>query len=288
MTFTADDFWLLLRTLGGIALVLLFLRWYEPRMIYYPNHPTRHIEQTPDNYNLAFDHVTLTTLDGIPLKGWFLPTSDDKSQTILFFHGNAGNISHCLPKCRVLRELGFAVFVLDYRGYGESEGCPSESGTYRDADATYAYLTEKRGIGPQNIVLYGESLGSGIAVDLATRAPVGGVILEAAYTSLADVGQRIFWFLPGIIRLLVRNRYDSLAKIPRISAPLLMLHSSDDEIFRYKRHALRLFAAAREPKQLVCLQGTHADAFFVSKALCREAIAGFIARPTVSSPAKHE
>ena len=281
MTFTIDDLWLLLQTLGGSTFVLLFLRWYEPRMIYYPNVPTRRIERTPDSEGLAFEAVSLTTADAVRIQGWFLPCERGvEAPTTLYFHGNAGNIFHCLAKCRVLLDLGVNVFALDYRGYGDSDGRPSEAGMYRDADAAYSYLTNERGIAPRDIFLYGESLGSGVAVDLAARAPVGGVVLEAAYTSLADVGQRIFWFLPGIIRLLVQNRYDSLVNISQINAPLLMLHSTNDEIFPFKRHAPRLFAAAHEPKQLVPIQGAHADAFFVSEPLCRKALTAFLTART--------
>jgi hypothetical protein len=156
MTFTADDFWLLLRTLGGIALVLLFLRWYEPRMIYYPNVPTRRIERMPDSEGFAFEAVTLTAKDSVKLCAWFLPAArveETEPPTVLLFHGNAGNISHGIAKYRVLLDLGLNVFVLDYRGYGDSEGQPGEQGMYRDADAAYTYLTGERGIASQNILL---------------------------------------------------------------------------------------------------------------------------------------
>jgi hypothetical protein len=124
-------------------------------------------------------------------------------------------------------------------------------------------------------VVYGESLGTGVAVDLASRLPVGGVILEAPFTSIADVAQRLFWFLP--VRPLVRNRYDSLRKIGHINAPLLLLHSRNDEYFRI-RHSQRLLHAATGPKQLVELQGKHAEAFFESIDLCRSEIQNFLAR----------
>jgi len=284
MSFTIADLRLLLQTLGEIALVLLFLRWYEPRMLYYPNHPGRQVTRTPADAGLNYEPVTLTTVDNVRVSAWLLPADRPDAPTLLFFHGNAGNLGHRVEKCRVFHELGLQILVLDYRGYGDSEGRPSEKGTYRDADAAYQYLTQTRGIAPKDIVLYGESLGSGVAVDLASRVPVGGVILEAAYTSVADTGQQIFWFLPGIIRLLVYNRYDSRRKIARINAPLLQLHSRQDRVFSYERHAERLFAAAREPKQLVPLRGTHNDAFFVSEPLSRQAIQDFLPDTTVRAP----
>lgn len=274
---TSGDLPLLIQTLGAILLVLLFLRWYEPRMMYYPHVPTRDLEQTPDEVGLNYEDVELRTQDGLKIRGWFLPVSKSKTgaRTLLFLHGNAGNISHRLEKCRTFIDLGIDVLVIDYRGYGQSEGKPDEVGTYRDADAAYEYLTTTRKIKPESIVLFGESLGSGVAVDLASRMLTGGVILEAPYTSIADVAQRIFWFLP--VRPFIRNRYESLRKIGRIKAPLLLLHSRDDEFFRL-RHSQRLLAAAAEPKHLVELRGKHADAFFESLETCRTEIKNFLMR----------
>jgi uncharacterized protein len=273
MVFTLDDLWLTLWTVGGLAGVFAFLRWYEPRMIYYPHYPTRRLERTPKAFGLKYEGLTLTAADGTRLSAWFLP-ADGARYTILLFHGNAGNISHRLEKVRVLLDLCLSVLLLDYRGYGESEGKPDEKGTYHDAQAAYAYLTETCGISPDRIILYGESLGTGVAVELTSTATVGGVILEAGYTSLADVGQRIFWFLP--VKWLVENRYDSRRKIGRIRAPLLLLHSRRDEVFPF-RHAEHLYAAANEPKRLVEIQGRHADGFLTSETLCRDSIRSFIA-----------
>jgi hypothetical protein len=285
---TPADLWLLARTVGGVALVLLFLRWYEPRMLYYPQHPERRVSRIPADAGMAYEAMTLTASDNVRLSAWWLPAPENAPEArpaVLFLHGNAGNIGHRLEKARVLLDLGFDVLLLDYRGYGDSEGRPSEKGTYRDADAAYSYLTGTRGVNPRRILLYGESLGTGVAVDLASRMPVGGVVLEAPFTSISDVAQRIFWFLPGVVRLLVRNRYDSRRKIARIDAPLLLLHSRDDEFFSFRRHAERLFAAAREPKRLVELRGTHADSFFVSEPVCRDALREFAVQ--ISRHMKH-
>lgn len=266
------DLWLILQTLGGIGAVLLFLRWYEPRMMYYPNVPARRIERVPDEAGIAYESVWLKTSDGVRILGWFLPTAK-AHYTLLFCHGNAGNISHRIEKMAVFQKLGFNVFLFDYRGYGESQGKPNEQGTYRDAEAALEYLIKTRGIAPETVVLYGESLGTGVAVEIATRYPIAGLILEAPYTSLADVGQRIVWFLP--VWFIVRNRYESRRKLPRVSCPLLILHSREDEIFSYS-HAERLLAAANSPKRLVELQGGHANAFFVSLERSKSAIAQFL------------
>ena len=249
-------------------------------MIYLPD---RRLEATPDAAGLSHEDVFLTTTDGVRIHGWFLPAPHALSPspfTVLFFHGNAGNISHRFEKLAVFHALGASVLIIDYRGYGRSEGKPSEEGTYRDAHAAYEYLIGKArsracGSTPHSIVVYGESLGSAIAVDLAAKVPVGGVILEEPFTSVGDVGQKMFPFLP--VRLLARNKYDSLSKIGRINAPLLIFHSRDDEVFPF-RHAERLFAAAREPKQLVELRGSHNDAFLTSADTYHAALKEFLGR----------
>jgi hypothetical protein len=260
---------------------ILWLRWNEPRMLYYP---TREIELTPETLGFKYEDVTLTASDGVHINGWFLPAGSsaiasakaerEPKHTALFFHGNAGNISDRFEKLQVLHELGVNTFIIDYRGYGRSEGKPNEEGTYRDAQAAYEYLTQQRKIAPRSIVVYGESLGSAIAADLASKVEVGGLILEEAFTSTGDVGQKMFPFLP--VRWLVRNKYDTLSKLPRIKVPLLIIHSRDDEFFDM-RHAQRLLAAANEPKRLVELRGGHNDAFLVSAPLYRAALQQFFA-----------
>ncbi len=242
-------------------------------MIYYPHVPGRSLEQTPADIGLCYEDLRLQTSDGLSLHAWFLHSPKPTRLTLLFFHGNAGNISHRLSKCCTFLDLGLDVLLVDYRGYGQSEGRPDEAGTYLDATAAYDYLTQQRSISPEKIVIYGESLGTGIAADLAPRVPIGGVILEASFTSIADVAQRMFWFLP--VRRLVRNHYDSLSKVKHIQSPLLLLHSRDDEIFNI-RHSQRLLGAAAEPKRLVELRGKHADAFYESIDICRSAIQEFL------------
>jgi hypothetical protein len=258
--------------LAGFALVLvLFLRWYEPRMIYLP---ARELDRTPSDLGLAYEDLTLTAIDGARLHAWFLPGRAAAPVTVLFLHGNAGNISHRFDKLAVLRALGADVLIVDYRGYGRSTGRPDEGGTYRDADAAYEHLTGKRALDPHRLVLYGESLGAAVAVDLAARRPVGGLIMESAFSSAVEVGRELFPFLPA--SLLVRNRYDNVAKIGRVRAPVLLLHSRDDEFFGW-HHPQRLYEAAHPPKQLIELRGGHNDAFLVSGAAFAEALKGFLA-----------
>ena len=258
---------LFLLSLLLVMAVCLFLRWREPRLIYYP-------QRTPFVTPPGITDLNLTASDGVPIHGWFVPTLLAPAPTVLLFHGNAGNFSHRLQKIALLRAAGAAVCIIDYRGYGRSSGSPSEAGTYRDARAAYDYLTTTRELAPRNIVLYGESLGSAVAVELATQVPVGGVVIEEAFTSIPEVGQKMFPLLP--IGWLVRNRYDTIHKMGRLQSPLLIFHSRQDELFPYE-YAERLLAAAPEPKRLVELQGGHNDAFWQSQVVYRSALQQFFA-----------
>jgi fermentation-respiration switch protein FrsA (DUF1100 family) len=257
----------LLAIVGFLLFWTLLLAWREPQMLYYP-------DRTPFRTPPGVTDLDLTTSDGVKIHGWFVPGPPDAALTVLFFHGNAGHLADREEKLAILRQLGLNVCIIDYRGYGRSAGKPNEQGTYRDAEAAYDDLTKTRGLAPHTIIVYGESLGTGIAVELAARLPVGGVILEAGFTSIGDVAQEMFPFLP--VRYVVRNKYDSLRKISRLQAPLLLLHSRGDEIFGF-HHAERLLAAAPEPKRLVELHGDHNGAFFHSGEIYRAALKEFVA-----------
>ncbi len=265
---------LLLGAIALMAALALWLLWMEPRMTYFP---IRVLESTPSRLGWAFEEVRLSASDGEKIHGWFIPSpagATRRAVTVLFLHGNAGNISHRFEKLRILRDLGAAVLIVDYRGYGLSGGRPGEAGLYRDARAAYDHLVIERRVAPSDIVLYGESLGSAVAVHLATEAQVGGLVLEAAFTSGADVGQAMFPFFP--LRWLLRNRYDSLGKIPSVQAPILVLHSRNDEYFPL-RHAERLVAASRARARLAVLRGGHNEAFLTSEKTYRRALKEFLA-----------
>jgi fermentation-respiration switch protein FrsA (DUF1100 family) len=193
---------------------------------------------------------------------------------VLFFHGNGGNVSHRLEKLAVFRDIGADTLIIDYRGYGRSSGTPSEQGIYRDARAAYQWLTTTRRVDPDRIVVYGESLGSAVAVHLAAEAPMGGVVVESGFTSVTDIAQKRLPFLP--VQWILKHKFDSLEKVPRINAPLLILHSRQDELFEMS-HPERLLAAAESPKRLVEMQGGHNDAYLVSADTYRDALARFLA-----------
>ncbi len=238
----------------------LYVYLMQPRLLYYPDLPGRKLMATPADIGLEYEPVSLVTGDGIRLSAWFIPRIADRG-TLLFLHGNAGNISHRLDSIRLFHELGLSVFILDYRGYGESEGKPSEAGTYDDATAAWRYLVEQRHIEPRNIVLFGRSLGAGIAAELAARIRPGALIMESAFTSVPDMAATLYPWLP--VRLLSRYRYDARKNLARISCPLLIAHSRDDEIIPFM-HGQRLFEHAHEPKYFLELRGGHNDGFLVT------------------------
>jgi len=228
----------------------------------------------PNSFGLPFEELRLTAEDGASIHGWFLPAPSSKpGYAILFCHGNAGNISHRLTKSRLLRPLGLAILLFDYRGYGRSEGTPSEEGTYWDAEAAYRYLVDKKGYSPDRIVLYGESLGAAVALELALRRASRALILESPFTSVPDMGQRIFPYLP--LRWLLRYRYDNLAKIPGLREPIFILHSPQDDVVPYEM-GRRLFEAAPEPKRFFQLSGDHNEGFLDTGDAYPKAFADFL------------
>ncbi len=236
--------------------------------------PARDLERTPATLGLPFEDVELRTADGERIHGWFLPAPAPAPVTVLLLHGNAGNISHRFEKLAVLRDLGADVLIVDYRGLRPQQRSPQRDrnlpGCGRGLRHTWS---QTRRIDPRRVVVYGESLGAAVAVDLAARKPVGGLVMESAFSSAVDVGQEMFPFLPA--RLLVRNRYESVKKIGAVQAPILILHSRDDEFFGW-HHPQRLYDAAREPKRLVELRGGHNDAFLVGGQAYAAALSAFL------------
>jgi len=245
-------------------------RWFERSNLYYPS---RDISALPRTYGLESEEVFLTTQDGKRIHAWFIPSRTKDPMTLLLCHGNAGNISDRVHKAALLHKVGAAVLLFDYRGYGKSEGTPSEEGTYRDAEASFQYLTGLRGIPLQRIVFYGESLGTAVAVEMAKRHAAGGLILESAFTSTVDMAKIYFPWLPA--RWIVTYRYDSLSKMPGITVPLLVLHSPSDEIVPY-RMGQALYAAAPGDKRFVDLTGSHNDGYLESGDRYPEAVRQFL------------
>ncbi len=226
---------------------------FEQRLIYFP---ARELLSTPSSLGLEHDEVLLDT----GVHGWFLPSPRGASATVLVCHGNAGNISGRLDRALAFHGLGLDVFLFDYRGFGKSVGRPSEEGTYEDGVAARAYLVDGRRIPPKNLVLFGESLGAAVAIELALRSEADALVLEAPFTSIPDMTRVAYPFLAPLIPW-VRTRYDNLEKIPRIALPLLILHGRRDPVVPFGQ-GMALFQAAREPKTFVAFENAgHADLF---------------------------
>ncbi|MCC5810190.1 MAG: alpha/beta hydrolase [Ectothiorhodospiraceae bacterium] len=242
-----------LYVLVGAALYL-----FQSRLIHLPSVPGRELASTPERIGLAYQDVWLETEDGLAIHGWFVPATEARG-TLLFFHGNAGNISHRLDSLRIFNELDLNVLIIDYRGYGQSEGSPSETGLYRDAEAALGYLRAEREVPAGEIVLFGRSLGASVAAHLAEQHEgLGGLILESAFTSVADMAAELYPIFPA--QLLVRHRYDALESLQGVTSPVLVVHGPDDEIVPYA-HGRRLYEAAPEPKWFLELRGGHNEGF---------------------------
>jgi fermentation-respiration switch protein FrsA (DUF1100 family) len=256
----------------GYGVLLSYVYFFQARLIYFPNIGIGFGSAVPSDIGLDYEDVVFETSDGVQLHGWYV-SADQARGVILFFHGNAGNISHRLDSIEFFHRLGFSVFIIDYRGYGKSEGKTDEQGTYRDAEAAWRHLIEKRGIDPGMIVIFGRSLGASIAAWLASRTSPAALILESAFTSAPDLGRHHYRFLP--VRALTRIHYDTQSYIESVSVPTLVVHSADDEIVPFA-HGRKLFSLASEPKAFVELQGGHNDGFFVSRVRYTEALGKFL------------
>jgi fermentation-respiration switch protein FrsA (DUF1100 family) len=268
----------LLRLLAVAALcylvVLLALRLSEFRMLYVPGR-TRALLDPPAELGLDLRRVTVTASDGVRLVSWAMPVNGGSGTWLLICHGNAGNISEAGRPHHYasLRALGLSLLAFDYRGYGESEGAPSEDGLYRDADAAYRYLRDTLRVPPERIVLFGHSLGSAVAVELASRVPAAGLILDGALTSVVERAQELFPYAP--VRWIAASRYASIERVRELTLPKLFLHARNDEVIPIA-HGRRLYEAAAPPKRFVELQGTHGDAFNVDSAAYFGAIGRFV------------
>jgi len=227
--------------LGYVAIVVA-LFFYQRQLLYFPD-PRR--PQLGDLAALGVREVQIVTADGLSLLGWYRPPEEGRP-VILYFHGNGGHIGYRAERVRRFAEGGFGLLTPEYRGYGGNPGSPSEAGLFADGTAALEFLSSER-IDPRRLVLYGESLGSGIAVYLAAQHEVAAVILEAPYTSIAAVAQYHYPFVP--VALLLRDHFNSLSRIGRVKAPVLIVHGGRDPVVP-ARFSKALYAAAPEPKEI--------------------------------------
>jgi len=252
--------------------IVAYLYLSQGRMLFLANLPSRAVAATPADIGLAFDPLSIETADGETLDGWYVSAKNPRG-TLLFFHGNAGNIAHRLDSIAIFHGLGLNVLIFDYRGYGRSTGKPSEQGTYRDAESAWRYLVEQRGIPAGEILLFGRSLGGAVATCLATRVEPAGLIVESSFSSVPDMAGELYPWLP--VRWLARISYDSKGRIGEVQAPVLIVHSAEDEIIPF-HHGQALFEAATEPKTMLKISGGHNEGFLLSRESYQRGIQAFL------------
>lgn len=224
--------------------IIAYMAAFQRRMLYLPEKQVG----APEQYGLSgFKEGFIKTSDGLSLQIWYRPAQRNMP-TILYFHGNASHIGNRSGIYSALAGKGFGVLALSYRGYGKSEGSPSEQGLYADGRAAISFLTESQNIPANNILIYGESLGTGVGVQIAGEYPVGGLILQAPYTSIVNRAAEIYFYIP--VKLVMLDRFDSIGKIKLVRSPLLIIHGEQDETIP-KRHGETLFAVANSPKHSV-------------------------------------
>lgn len=244
------------------TLIALLMWLFQERLVYLPHMGREHVA-TPADIGLDWRAVELVTADDLTLDAWWLPAENSRA-ALLFLHGNAGNISHRLVSLEQFNRLGLSVLILDYRGYGKSEGTPSEAGTAMDADAGWRWLKEKSGHDPGRFVIFGRSLGAAVAAELASRTEPAALILESPFRSVPDLGQRLYPWLP--VRALARLNYPTVEYVTQLKAPLLVIHSEEDEIIPFAE-GQAVYEAAASPKKLLVIQGGHNTGFLVNEAI---------------------
>ncbi len=242
----------------GYAAVSLFMFMFQSKLLYLPY---RVLEASPQDIGLAFEDVTIE-VEGEVVHGWYVPATRSRG-TILFCHGNGGNISHRLETLQIFNDLGMNTLIFDYRGYGQSTGSASEAGTYADALACWNWL-KQRNESPGCIVVMGRSLGGAVAAKLVSLVGEPGpaaLVLESTFTSVPDMGARLYPFLP--VRFLSRFSYNTLSLLPDISCPVLVAHSPDDDIVPFE-FGQTLFAACNEPSSFLELSGDHNSGYMTT------------------------
>lgn len=253
-----ESFLIILLLVWVLLSVLVFV--FQANFVYYPH---KNLDLTPAIVGLEYEDVYITTRDGTRLHGWFLPRSNARG-TLLFLHGNAGNISHRTESLRLFHDLGLAVFIIDYRGYGRSEGKPGENGTYLDAEAAWKYLTGEKSVPAGKIIVFGRSLGGAVAAWLSTQYTPAALILESTFSSSVDMGKHIYPFLP--MKFITRIKYPTINRMQDIHCPVLVIHSSEDDIVPYEQ-GRKIFMAANEPREFLAIHGDHNQGFMDSNSI---------------------
>ncbi|MBI5149973.1 MAG: alpha/beta hydrolase [Candidatus Omnitrophica bacterium] len=258
-----------------IAVVVMAagVRYLENQSVFYP---VRGVVATPAALGLPFEDVFLKTRDNVSIHGWLVKSTTARGM-LLFLHGNAGNIGDRLGKIQMFHQMGFHVFIIDYRGYGKSQGRPSETGIYLDALAAYDYLRGRPDIASSKIVGYGESLGGAVVVDLAAKRELAALIVDSSFTNAADMAKLVYPFVPSF---LIKTKLDSIGKIRAVTAPKLLLHSREDELVPFALGE-KLYQAAADPKEFLEITGGHNTGFDGSQEKMLRGVTDFLRRNRV-------
>jgi uncharacterized protein len=257
----------------GYSSILLLIWLFGDRLIYFPNYPGR-LSGDWHPEGLPIQETWLRTVDGVKLYSWWIP-AEGAQFTFLVFHGNAANIANRTDLYRFLRNLPANVLAVEYRGYGRSEGQPSEAGLYRDAVAAWEYAVHNLGISPNHIIAFGASLGTAIAVNLAANREVAGVALVAPFASSRAVARRVYPFLPGAGSV-VRSKFDTAAKLTSVRAPIFIAHCTGDPVLPFALGE-EVYRLAHEPKVFLRVEGAcHEEAFLTAPADYRSKLLSFL------------
>jgi len=268
---------ILLATLAVLYVAFgLMLHLLQGSMVFLANLPGRTLDAVPTDIGLEYDDVYIDTADGERLHGWYVAAANPRG-VLLFFHGNAGNISHRLESILIFNQLRLDVLIIDYRGYGQSSGKPSEQGTYRDAWAVWSYLLEQRNVAPEQIVIFGRSLGGAVGAWLASQLPVerppAALIVESSFSSGPDMARRLYPIYPP--KLLARLKYPVVGYVRNLACPVLVVHSRDDEIIPFAM-GRAIFEAVSGPKDFIELRGDHNAGFWISRETYSAGLASFL------------
>jgi len=250
------------------AFLFIYVRYLESRSVFYPVGP---IAATPRELGLPFEDVYIQTRDNVKIHGWLIKAPSAKS-TLIFLHGNAGNIGDRLGKIDLFHRMGLNILIIDYRGYGKSGGRPTEEGVYKDAEAAYDYLRKRNDTKEQNMIGYGASLGGAVVIDLAAKKRLDGLIIDSSFSSAADIAKKIYPFLPAFF---MKIKFDSEEKIKDITVPKLFIHSVEDDVIPFVL-GKKLYDAAPEPKEFVEIKGSHNDGHIFDQEKIKKGIRAFL------------
>jgi len=247
----------------------VYLYFNQSKYVYFP---TSDIVATPSDSGLFYEDLMLKTSDGIKISAWYIHAENSKA-TLLFFHGNGGNISYRIEFIEMFYSLNISTFIIDYRGYGKSEGSPTEEGTYLDSEAAWDYLVNEKNTDPSSIVIYGKSLGGPIAARLAEKHNPAALILDSTFTSTKDIAVKLYPFLP--VKKFFKFEYDTVRYLKCVDCPILIIHSIDDNYIPFS-HAEKLFDTVDGEKELVETRGDHNASFMISRQIYKNSIGNIL------------